>query len=345
MDNPDILKQHLARAAFALMACAFGQTTRAQSPESFFRHKQLSLIVGYNPGGSYDLYGSLAANAFSRYIPGNPTVVLKYLPGFGGLKAANYLQTQAPRDGLTVALIAQSAALRQTLGEPGIEFDVRKLSWIGRLASAVEVTLAWHTSPVKTLADARTHETVLAATSAGSTTDIFPRLMNQFAGTKFKIVKGYPGTTGAALAMERGEVEGAHETLDTLLFSKPDWLRDKKVSILVQYALQRHRAFPDVPAMIDVARTAQERQLIELFGSTAEIGRALVSSPDLPPGRLEILRRAFDAMVADPAFQNEVQQRNLDLGPMTGEQLQARVAQSLEVPRDVVQKAIAISAQ
>lgn len=261
------------------------------------------------------------------------------MPGVGGLKAANYLAQQGSRDGLTLGVVSQAAALRQVIGEAGVEYDARRLNWIGRLAPSVEVTLVWRTSPVRTLADAALHETVLAATSAGSTTDFLPRLMNEFAGTKFKIVKGYPGTSGASLAMERGEVDGAHETIDTLLFSRPEWLRDKTVSVLVQYAQRRHPALPDVPAMVEVGANDEQRQILNLFGSTADVGRALVAPPDLPADRLETLRRGFDAMVADPGFRAEVAKRNLDLLPLSGEALQALIIGAMNVPPEVVAKA------
>jgi tripartite-type tricarboxylate transporter receptor subunit TctC len=322
------------------LALAMASTpAMAQDAGAFFRGKQISLVVGYNSGGSYDLYASLAANALPRFIPGNPTIIVKHMPGVGGLKAANYLAQQGSRDGLTLGVVSQAAALRQVIGEAGVEYDARRLNWIGRLAPSVEVTLVWRTSPVRTLADAALHETVLAATSAGSTTDFLPRLMNEFAGTKFKIVKGYPGTSGASLAMERGEVDGAHETIDTLLFSRPEWLRDKTVSVLVQYAQRRHPALPDVPAMVEVGANDEQRQILNLFGSTADVGRALVAPPDLPADRLETLRRGFDAMVADPGFRAEVAKRNLDLLPLSGEALQALIIGAMNVPPEVVAKA------
>ncbi len=323
---------------------AFSQA-RAQPADRFFRGKQISLVVGYNPGGSYDVYSSLAASALPRFIPGNPSIVVKHMPGVGGLKAANYLATQAPRDGLTFGMVSQAAALRQILGEAGIEYDARRLNWIGRLASAVEVTIARSDSGVRTLEDARRRELILAATSAGSTTDVMPRLMNKYGGTKFRIVKGYPGTTGATLAMERGEAEASHESADTLLFNKPRWIRDGFVSVIVQYALRRHPAFPDAPAMVEVARAPEERQILELFGGTAEVGRALVAPPEVAGERLTILRRAFDAMAADPAFRAEVAKRNLDLGPLSGEELQRVVAHTFDAPESVVRAAVAIATE
>jgi tripartite-type tricarboxylate transporter receptor subunit TctC len=330
-------------AAAVVAAAAF--VAPPASAQDFFRNRQITLVIGYNPGGSYDVTATIAARFLPRFIPGEPTVVAKFMPGVGGLKAASYLASQASRDGLTIGMVSQAVALKQVLKDATVEYDARAFAWIGRLAPAVEVTIASRASGVRTLEDAKRRDVVLAATSAGSTTDLMPRLMNRFAGTRFKIVKGYPGTTGATLAMERGEADASHATADNLLFGKPQWLRDGVVSVLVQYAQRRHPAFPDVPAMVDVATNARDRSVLELFGGTADVGRALMTPPDVPPERLAILRRAFDAMVADPAFRHEFATRNLELIPLRGAELQALVTRTLDAPADVAQQAMEIAAQ
>ena len=202
------------------------------------------------------------------------------MPGVGSVKAANYLFSQAPKDGLTIGMIGQQLALTQALRDAAVAYDMRKFGWLGRFTPIVEVSLTWHTSPTKTIADAMKRETVMAATCAGATTEMMPSLMNKLAGTKFKMIKGYPGTTGTVLAMERGETEGAHATMENLLFGKPHWLREKTVNVLVQYAQARHPAVPSVPAMVEFGKTAEDKQVLNLFGSTAEIGRALMTPPD-----------------------------------------------------------------
>ena len=332
----------LFAAALLAVVLAGCSAARAESAEDFFRGKQISLIIGYNPGGTYDLYSRLAASVLPRYIPGNPTIIPKNMPGVASVKAANFLANQAPKDGLTIGMIGQQLALTQALRDPSVEYDMRAFHWLGRFTPIVEVTVIWHTSPVKTLADAMTRETTLAATSAGSTSDTMPMLMNKVAGTRFKIIKGYPGTTGSILAMERGETEGAHATVENLLFGKADWLRDKKVSVIVQYAQARHPAFPDVPAMVEFGKTGEDKQVLALFGSTADIGRALMTPPGIPADRLSVLRRAFAAMVADPAFKAELENRHMEFGPMSGEDLQALIGSTLDIPPAVVARAIAL---
>jgi tripartite-type tricarboxylate transporter receptor subunit TctC len=336
----------LARAIAAaglVLAAAFAPPAEAQSAEEFFRGKQISLIIGFPPGGSYDLTARTAATFLPRYIPGNPVIVAKTLPGVAGVKAGNFLASQAPRDGLTIGMISQGAALTQALRDPAVEFDARALGWLGRLATGVQVTEVWHTVPVKTIADAMKREVVLAAASAGSTTDVMPRLMNRMIGTRFKIVKGYNGLNATAMAMERGETEGCHDAVDSLMFIRPDWLRDKKITVLVQYGQERHPVLPDVPTMVELGKTAEDRQLLALFGSTAELGRALTAPPGLPPERLAVLRRAFSAMVADPVFKEEVAKRKMELRPMSGEEVLRLVTRTLDVPGAVAERAIELS--
>jgi tripartite-type tricarboxylate transporter receptor subunit TctC len=322
----------IAVIASVLATVLVTQPARAESVEDFFHGKQISLVIGFPPGGAYDLYARAAALFLPRYLPGHPAIIARNLPGVAGMKAANYLYGQAPRDGLTLGMISQGTALTQALRDPAVEFDAREFGWIGRFASAVQVTEVWHTVPVKTIADATKRETVVAATSGGSTTDMMPRLMNRMVGTRFKIIKGYNGLNGTALAMERGEVEGAYDSVDSLLFIRPDWLRDKKISVLVQYAQRRHPALPDTPAMVELGKSSEDRQLLALFGSSAEVGRAITAPPGLPADRLAALRKAFAAMVADPGFREELVKRNMEFDPMTGEDLQRMVTQTLDVP-------------
>lgn len=326
----------------ALIAALVPLSGQCETAEEFFKGKQISLVVGYNPGGTYDLYSRLAANVLPRYIPGNPTIVARNMPGVASVKAANYLASQASKDGLTIGMVGQQLALTQALRDPAVEYDMRTFNWLGRFTPIVEVTLVWHTVPVKTLHDATLRETTLAATSAGSTSDSMPLLMNKLAGTKFKIVRGYPGTSGSLLAMERRETEGAHATLENLLFGKADWLRDKTVSVLVQYAQGRHPAFKDVPAMVEFGKTSEDKQVLALFGSTADIGRSLLAPPGVPAERLAVLRRAFAAMLADPAFKAELEKRNMEFGPLSGEELQGLIRSTLDIPPAVVTRAIAL---
>jgi tripartite-type tricarboxylate transporter receptor subunit TctC len=326
-----------------LAAMLTASPAQSETAEEFFKGKQISLIIGYNPGGPYDVYGRLVATILPRYIPGNPSIVPRNMPGVGSAKAANYLYGQASRDGLTIGMVGQQLAVTQAVGDPAVEFDMRKFNWLGRLTSGGEVTIVWHTAPVKTIADATKRETTLAATSAGSASESLPLLMNRLAGTRFKMVKGYPGITGTVLAMERGETEGAHSTIEQILFGKQDWLREKKISVLVQYSQARHPRFKDVPAMVEFGKTAQDKQVLALFGSTAEIGRSMLAPPEVPAHRFTVLRKAFAAMLADAAFRQEVEKRNMEVDSMSGEELHKRINETLSISPEVAARALALS--
>jgi tripartite-type tricarboxylate transporter receptor subunit TctC len=327
----------------AIAAVAFAAPVKSETAEEFFRGKQINLTIGYNPGGPYDIYARLAATLLPKYIPGNPRIVPQNMPGVGSAKAANYLYNQAPRDGLAIGVIGQQLPVNQALGDASVKFDLRQFNWLGRFTSGGEATVIWHTSPVKSLADAMKRETTLASTSAGSSADAFPLLMNRIVGTKFKMIRGYPGITGTVLAMERGETEGAHSNLEQTLFSHQDWIKEKKMTVLVQYTQTRHPAFPDVPAMIEFGNNDIDKQVLALYGSTAEIGRSMVAPPGVPADRLAVLRRSFETMLKDPSFKHEVEKRNLEYGPMTGAELQKLITEALTISPEVIKHAIAMS--
>jgi tripartite-type tricarboxylate transporter receptor subunit TctC len=328
-------------AALAIVVLA--APGKSETAEEFFRGKTINLIIGYNPGGPYDVYARLAATLLPKYIPGSPRIVPQNMPGVGSAKAANYLYNQAPRDGLAIGVIGQQLPVNQALGDASVKFDMRQFGWLGRFTSGGEATVIWHTSPVKSLADAMKRETTLASTSAGSSADAFPLLMNRVTGTKFKMIRGYPGITGTVLAMERGETEGAHSTLEQTLFSHQDWIRDKKMTVLVQYTQTRHPSFPKVPAMVEFGKTDLDKKVLALYGSTAEIGRSMVAPPNLPAERLAVLRTAVETMLRDPSFKNEVEKRNLEYGPMSGAELQKLITDALTVSPEVIKHAIVMS--
>jgi tripartite-type tricarboxylate transporter receptor subunit TctC len=304
-------------------------------------HSQISFVVAFNPGGTYDTYARLVAHHLSRQLPGSPAIIIHNMQGANGARGAGYLAEQAARDGTVIGMTSQAVPLRQVLKDASIKFDVGQLNWIGRISSSVEATIVWHSSPTKTVEDARRRETIVAATGENGTPDTNPRLMNEFAGTRFKVVTGYPGAGATMLAMERGEVEGAYTGLENLLSTKSDWLREGKIRVLVQYSQERHKSFPDVPAMVEFARTPEDRRILSLYASAAEIGIALLAPPRLAPEVLSRLRRAFDAMMTDPAFLADAASKKMDVQPMRGEALQTLVAEVLTTPPDLAARAAA----
>ena len=325
-----------ACAAFALGALTF---VSSASADDFYEKKQIAMVIGYNPGGGYDIYARIVAGALPRHIPGAPVIVVRNMPGAGSAVAANYLAGPAARDPLTIGVVGQQLSLAQALQDPVVKFDMRRFNWLGRVASNVEVTLVSASAPVRTMADALRREVSLAATSAGSTSHAMPLLVSRITGAKFKLVTGYPGITGGGLAMERGETDGTHATVDGLLFARRDWLSEGKVSVLVQYAMERHPALPDVPAMTELARNEDDRAILNLFASPAEIGRSVMSPPDAPAARVATLRTAFSAMLDDPAFAAELKARNLTFEPMKGADLQKLIENALAISPELVERA------
>jgi tripartite-type tricarboxylate transporter receptor subunit TctC len=315
-------------------------TSAAYAQDNFYEGKQIELVVGFNPGGTYDLYSRVAAEWLPRFIPGNPAIIVQNMPGAAGALAANFLHTQASQDGLTVGMISQAAALQQVIDRQGVSYDVRDFNWIGRFAPVVEVTAVWNTSPVKTIEDAIATKTVIGGTSAGGTSHMMPTIMNKIVGTQFDIILGYQGTNGAEYAMEMGEVEGAHSTVENLLTQKAEWLENDTVSLLVQYARERHPSLPDVPAMTEFGTTDEDKQILGLFASSADIGRSLVAPPNVPEAQLTVLRDAFTAMVNDPEFQAVLEERNLELGALSGADLQARINETMDLPSGVTDRVV-----
>jgi len=330
-----------ATACAAITAVAPLGMARADDVAPFYAKNDITIIIGYNPGGTYDTYGRIAAKYLGRFIPGHPNIVAKNMEGVASIKAANYLYAQAPRDGTVLGVISQGTAQQQVLKHKAVRYDARKFNWLGRLTTAVECTIVWHTAPAQTIEDAKKREVILGATSAGSSADTDPKLMNALVGTRFKIVLGYKGTTGAMLAMERGEVQGSLAVVQNLLIHHADWIRDKKIRVLVQYSLKRHPAFPGAPAMAELGRTPEDTKILRLYGSEAEFGRSVMAPPDIPRDRLTTLRAAFAAMLKDKTFLAEAEKRKMEIDPLSGEELQALADSIFDISPELAARAAA----
>jgi tripartite-type tricarboxylate transporter receptor subunit TctC len=260
------------------------------------------------------------------------------MPAAGSIAAANYLYNLAPKDGTTIGIVSQGIVLNEVLGLRGLQFEVGKFNWIGRVSSDVLVAFTWHTSKVKTLADATMLEATLGGTGAGTTATQSPQLLNQVVGTKFKMITGYPDTGATMLAMERGELEGTSTGWGGLKSSKGDWFREK-INMIVQMGTTRHPDLPDVPSWVDAAGTPDDKKLLWTFGVNADIGKSIVAPPAMAPDRLELLRSAFAAMLKDPEFLANVESTHMDFAPMTGEHLQKVVADAVSVPAALRERA------
>src|SRR5712691_2075248 len=294
-------RRNLMCAAFALAALA-APGVAAEPVEQFFARKTVTITIGYTAGGSYDLYGRMVARHLGKHIPGQPVVIAQNMPGAGSLKAANYLYEVAPKDGSALGVVVESAALEQALANPAVQYDAAKFTYIGRVATSNNIFMQWHTSKVQSIEDSKRIESSLAGTVPGSIAETVPRLLNALAGTRFKLVSGYAASNEAMLAMERGEVEGASSSWAAVSVGKKDWLRERKIKIILQTAPERSADLPDAPALPEIATTAQDKQVYELYASASAIGRSVLGPPGLPGDRANALREAFNAMVRDPEF-------------------------------------------
>jgi tripartite-type tricarboxylate transporter receptor subunit TctC len=317
-------------------------TVAAQSSEPFYKGKTIDLIIGYPPAGSNDTYGRLIARHLGKHIPGQPTVVPKNMPGAGSFLAVNTVFNISPKDGTVIGIGAPTLTLDEKLGTQGVRYKTSELNWIGRVDSLINMVFTWKNTPVKTFAEAQQTQVTLSGTGAGSTVSIYPTVMNNVFGTKFKLIMGYKGSNEAMLAVERGEVEGHSTAFTALRLAKPDWIRDGSATIMVQFGLKRHPEMQNVPTAVELARNDEERQILRAITSASEIGTSFFTTPGVPADRLETLRRAFDAMTKDPEFIAEAEKIKLSLGPMTGEELQKLVKEVSDLPAELVEKVRAV---
>jgi tripartite-type tricarboxylate transporter receptor subunit TctC len=323
----------------AAMIAAIPSLAQAQTVEQFYKGKNINLYIGYATGGGYDFFGRLTARHMGRHVPGNPTIIPQNMPGAGSLKAANYMYSVAPKDGTALGIITQTVAIEEALGTQGVQYKSADFNWIGRVTSNVEISLMWHTSKVKTIEDAKKFEVPVAGTGPGSPAEVYPKILNAVVGTKFKVITGYPGSNDGLIAMERGEVDGALTSWNTTKTSKKAWLDEKKINIIVQFAAERHAEIPDVPTAVELGTTKEQKQVLDLFVSGATVGRSIMATPGVPADRLKALRAAFDAMIKDKVFLDEVEKTKAEFDPMSGEKLQDVVVNMSKIPPDVLKLA------
>jgi tripartite-type tricarboxylate transporter receptor subunit TctC len=335
-----------ALALTARGAGAQDSSKAAPNVEPDFKGKIITIIASFEAGGPYDFYSRLVARYIGAHLPGHPSVVVQNMPGAGGLRGANYLYNVAARDGTVMGVVSQTIAVGQVLATtPGIQYDARKYTWIGRINSNVEVHHTWHASGVRSIEDAKRREVVLAGTGPTSSSVVMPRLMNELIGTRFKVVTGFTGPTSAQLALERGEVEGIVKPWSSIKVGSADWLREKKINLIVQHTRERHRELPDVPAIVDLGQDASQRQIFALFAGGAALGTALLAPPGVAEGTAGALRQAFDQAMRDPALLEEVSRSGVDVDPLSGAELLKVVEGTFVIAPDVVERARKLSPQ
>lgn len=328
-------------AAAAALWCGTAVAQSAASDPamaSFYKDHAVSLLIGFNTGGGYDTTGRLVARHMNRHIPGNPTLVVKNMPGAGSLNAANRIFNVSPKDGTEFGLFAGSIALDPLIGGTPAKFDAREFTWIGSPNTDVSICISWHNTPFKTLDDVLRDEMITG--SAGTSTLSFPTAMNAILGTKFKLVKGYNGTKDLNLAMERGEIQGFCGTfLDSVKTSNPEWLRDKTVNVMVQMALKKSPSLPDTPFIMDYAKTDDDRKVLQLIFAWLAMPRAFAAPPKLPADRAAALREAFAATARDPAFVADAAKLGIDIDPVGSAEIDAILGEAYRTPKPLIERA------
>ena len=332
------LLRRCSGAGLLLVAACSGAF--AQSPADFYKGKNVDLYIGYSVGGAYDLYARMLARHMGKHIPGNPNVLPKNMEGAGSLRLANWLYNVAPKEGTAFGIIGRGTGFDPLLGNNAAKFDATKYTWIGSANNEVSVCVAWNTSPIRKFEDMLTQELIVGGTSTSADTDQFPRITNGVLGTRMKVVTGYPGGNEVGLAMERGEVQGrCGWSWSSVKSTHQRSIDEKKFTILVQLGLDKHPDLPDVPLILDFAKSDEQRQILRLIFARQAMGRPFVGPPNIPPERAKALRDAFMATMQDKDFLADTAKAQMEITPVDGEKVQALVKEIYATPSDVVQKA------
>ncbi len=330
-------------ARFCLAAVLFTQPVLAQSVADFYRGKQITLLIASGAAGGYDTYARVFARHVGRHIPGEPAIVPKNVPAAGGLTAANTLYSVAARDGLTLGALTNGVAMDPLFGNPGARFDAQKLNWIGSIGKLQNICATWSDSPIRSIDAAKTREVVVAAAGPTSNTAIVPRVLNALIGTRFKVVAGYDPGAGLNLALEGREVEGiCGLSWSTLTASRPDWVREHKLNVILQMALDKLPALAAVPSALDLVTDPASRRVLELILIRQEMGRPLAAPPEVPAERVAALRAAFAATMTDAAFLADAVRFQMEIEPLSGEAIGQLLAKAYAAPRDIVARAAAL---
>jgi len=325
-----------------LLAMAWAQGCPAEGASDFYAGKTISILVGYEAGGGYDLYARLAAQFLGRYIPGHPAIIVQDMPGAGGLKAAHYLLGAAPNDGTVLGIPSQTIAFDSLLGySAGV--DASKFQWLGRMATNVEVGAAFAKTGIASIGDLRTRSISIGGTGGTASTSVIPFLLNKLAGTQFKIVNGYRSAYEVMLAMERGEMDMVGGIgLSTVEIRFGRQIKDGSLRLIFQSGLGRHPEIPNVPNISEFGRSDDEKQILELFSSTAAIGRSFVAPPGVPETRVAALRQAVAAMLAGPDLPSYAAGHSIAIEPGSAGGIEAIVRKTLTASPDLVQKTRAV---
>lgn len=329
--------------ALALLCFAAAEPAQAQNDvASFYKGKQIRIVVGSAAGGGYDINARVVARYLGKYIPGNPTIIVENMPGAASLTMANSLYNSQPRDGTVIGTAINSIPTVALLNPIGVHFNPNDFTWIGSTNSEVYATYVWHTAPVQSYTDLLKQELIVGAETGTAEVD-FPLTANALLGTKFKIIRGYKGTTDIHKAMESGEVQGVGGSGYAVLKAiNADWLAEKKVKVILQWGFHKDPELLDVPSVLDSASSEADKQALRLVLSRLEYSRPFFAPPSLPPERTAALRNAFNLTMKDPGFLADEAKVHMEVVPTSGEDVAALVGQISGSPASVVARVRAI---
>ena len=334
--------------AAMLLALLWPQATQAETAAEFYHGKTLTIYVGFGPGGGYDAYAQLLAPHIRRHIPGEPTVIVKHMPGAGSLTLMNYLWTIAPRDGTAFGIPASSAAFAPLIGSPqekaAAQFDAAKLGWLGSLEKFTPIALAWHTTGFKTLAETKQRPLRFGSSGAASGGELYAQLLNEMLGTKLMSIRGYRGSNEITLAMERGEIDGFVGWCWTCMKAdKPQYLADKLVNVLAQFGHDPEAERMGIPSALDLITDTKDRQVMQLILANLAMSRPFVAPPSVPADRLKALREAFDVTAKDAGFLAAAAKAGREISVIGASEIDALLAESYALPKDIIQRAAEVS--
>jgi tripartite-type tricarboxylate transporter receptor subunit TctC len=326
-----------AALATAALLTLSATAARADPVAAFYKGRQIAMILSAGEGGGYASYAHAFAPFFSAHIPGKPKIIIQHLPGAGGIRAMNYLSSVAPKDGSTIGFVHSSVPFAPLFGIEGAKFDPRQMGWIGSINATSAICVAWHTSPIKTWQDLFDKEFIVGGTGVGSQMETFPAMLNKLFGTRIKIISGYKGGHDIYLAMERGEVHGRCGGLvSSIRSTRPDWFPQRKVTVPIQVSLERNSLFPDVPAIVELAKDERTKQVLQLILAPQDMDRPLLTPPGVPAERIAALRAAFHAAVNDPGFIAEASRLQLEINEIPGEKVEQILHAAFALPPEVI---------
>jgi tripartite-type tricarboxylate transporter receptor subunit TctC len=341
-----ILSRFCPTALVFALALPLTGLAHAESAADFYRGKSVNMIVGYSAGGGYDIYARAIARHLGDHIPGNPKVTVTNMPGAGSVVALNYLYNVAPKDGLTLATFGRGLAMEPLIGTSKVQYDATKLTWIGSASNELSVCAVTDKSKIMTFEDSLATESAVGGEGAGSDPDTYAMLVRNLFGSKMKLVTGYPGGNDMTLAIERGELDGrCGWSWGSIKATRPDWAAGPhKLRVLLQMTLERNQEMPDIPTVLEKAKTESDREIVKLIVSRQVVARPFAAPPGIPDERRDALRTAFDNTMNDPAFLAEAKSLSLEVDPISGVEVTKLIQELYRSSPEVVAKAKAVIA-